>query len=76
MAGKNKEAALIARRFCDHVKENGVILGFAPYEYYPLTGEKADITYGPVASDGWSWSTWCAAGVMMMITSIIPEAEE
>lgn len=75
LAGKKKEAALIARRFCDHVKEKGVILGFAPYDYYPLTGEKANIFNGPVASDGWSWSTWCACSVLMMITSIIPEAE-
>ncbi|NLM52333.1 MAG: hypothetical protein GX197_05880, partial [Firmicutes bacterium] len=75
LAGKKKEAALIARRFCDHVKEKGVILGFAPYDYYPLTGEKAKIYNGPIASDGWSWSTWCACSVLMMITSIIPEAE-
>ncbi|SHH98774.1 hypothetical protein SAMN02745823_01788 [Sporobacter termitidis DSM 10068] len=75
IAGKKKEAALIARRWCDTVKERGVILGFAPYEYYRLTGEKADITQGPVASDGWSWSTWSACCTMTMITSVIPEEE-
>lgn len=74
-AGKKKEAALIARRWCDNVKEKGIILGFAPYEYYKLTGEKADITHGPVASDGWSWSPWAACCTLMMITSIIPEGE-
>lgn len=76
MAGKKKEAALIARRWCDNVKEKGIILGFAPYEYYKLTGEKADITYGPVASDGWCWSPWGAGCTMLMITSVIPDAEE
>jgi putative isomerase len=76
IAGKKKEAALIARRWCDNVKEKGIILGFAPYEYYKLTGEKANITPGPVASDGWSWSTWAACCTLTMITSIIPDAEE
>jgi hypothetical protein len=76
LAGKKKEAALIARRWCDNVKEKGIILGFAPYEYYKLTGEKANISYGPVASDGWSWSSWAACCTLTMITSIIPEGEE
>jgi hypothetical protein len=76
LAGKKKEAALISRRWCDNVQENGIILGFAPYEYYKLTGEKANITVGPVASDGWSWSSWAAACTLTMITSIIPDAEE
>ncbi len=76
LAGKKKEAARIARRWCGNVKEKGVILGFAPYEHYKLTGEKANITYGPVASDGWSWSTWSACCTLMMITSVIPDAEE
>jgi hypothetical protein len=75
-AGKKKEAALISRRWCDNVAEKGVILGFAPYEYYKLTGEKANITHGPVASDGWSWSPWAACCTLMMITAIIPDAEE
>ena len=39
-AGKKKEAAMIAKRFCDRIDQDGVILGFAPYDYYPLTGEK------------------------------------
>jgi putative isomerase len=76
LAGKKKEAALIARRWCDNVNEKGIILGFAPYEYYKLTGEKANISYGPVASDGWSWSPWAACCTLTMITSIIPEGEE
>ncbi|MCR4772523.1 MAG: hypothetical protein K5855_09470 [Oscillospiraceae bacterium] len=76
LAGRKKEAAMIARRFCDTVKERGCILGFAPYDYYPLTGEKADITPGPVASDGWPWSSWSACNTLTMITCIIPEGEE
>jgi hypothetical protein len=76
LAGKKKEAALIARRWCDNVDKNGIILGFAPYEYYKLTGKKANITYGPVASDGWSWSPWASAATMIMITKIIPDADE
>jgi glycogen debranching enzyme len=75
LAGKKKEAAKIARRWCDNVNKNGIILGFAPYEYYKLTGKKADITYGPVASDGWCWSPWAAGPTMAMITHIIPEAD-
>lgn len=75
-AGKKKEAALIARRWCDNVQEKGVILGFAPYEYYKLTGKKANVNHGPVASDGWAYSGWAAACTMMMITTIIPEEND
>ncbi len=73
LAGKKKEAALIARRWCDNVQENGVILGFAPYEYYKLTGKKAPVEHGPVASDGWAYSGWASACTMMMMTTIITE---
>lgn len=73
LAGKKKEAALIARRWCDTVKERGIILGFPPYEYYKLTGEKAAIEHGPVASDGWCWSPWAAGCTMTLLTSIIAE---
>ncbi len=73
MAGKKKEAALIARRWCDNVQENGIILGFAPYEYYKLTGKKAPVEHGPVASDGWAYSGWASACTMMMITTVIAE---
>lgn len=75
IAGKKKEAAMIARRFCDTVKERGIILGFAPYDYYKATGKKADIPTGPIASDSWSWSSWSACSVLTMITSIIPEGD-
>ena len=76
LAGKKKEAALIARRWCDNVQEKGIILGFAPYEYYKLTGKKADISYGPVPTDGWAYSGWASACTMMMITTIIAEEND
>ncbi|MDR0838717.1 MAG: hypothetical protein LBN99_03645 [Oscillospiraceae bacterium] len=70
-AGKDKEADLIARRFCDHVKREGVILGYAPYDYYPATGKKADQQIPPHPADGWPWSSWCANSFMTMATAII-----
>jgi len=80
MAGKKKEAAEIARRFCDHIAKEGVILGFAPFDYYPLTGEKVpdleQFQYRPVASDGWPWSGWSACSVMTMLSYVIPEWEK
>lgn len=77
MAGKKKEAAMIARRFCDQISKKGVILGFAPYDYYPLTGEKVpdliDFEDVPVPSDGWPWSGWSACNTMIMLSYVIPE---
>lgn len=80
MAGKKKEAAMIARRFCDHIAKEGVILGFAPFDYYPLTGEKVsdlnEFQNVPVPSDGWPWSSWSACNVMIMLSYVIPEGEK
>lgn len=77
LAGKKKEAALIARRFASHVQEKGCILGFPPRtDVYPATGKPVYIAPGPVASDGWPWSSWCAASCLNLITCIIPEGEE
>jgi len=77
LAGKKKEAAKIARRFCDRIAEKGVILGFAPYDYYILTGEKVpdlvDFEDVPVPSDGWPWSGWSACNTMIMLSHVIPE---
>ncbi len=79
MAGKKKEAAMIARRFCDHIAEKGIILGFAPFDYYPLTGEKVpdldEFQNVPVPSDGWPWSGWSACNVMIMLSYIIPQGD-
>jgi putative isomerase len=75
-AGKTKEAALIARRFCKHCDEVGCLLGFAPYDYYPLTGEKVpdldEFENMPVPSDGWPWATWSACNIMTMLTYVLP----
>ena len=77
LAGKKKEAALIARRFAAHAQEKGCILGFPPRtDIYPATGEPVYIMPGPVASDGWPWASWAATACLYLITSIIPEGEE
>ncbi|MCQ2406135.1 MAG: hypothetical protein MJ067_02835 [Oscillospiraceae bacterium] len=77
MAGKKKEAAEIARRFAARANERGIILGYPPrYDYYPATGKPVYIAPGPVASDGWPWSGWAAAAIMILITAIIPDGEK
>ena len=77
LAGKKKEAAYIARRFAQTSQERGCILGFPPRtDIYPGTGKPVYITPGPVASDGWPWSSWNACNVLTLITRIIPEGEE
>ncbi|MDR0859241.1 MAG: hypothetical protein LBN97_09455 [Oscillospiraceae bacterium] len=65
-AGKLEEAREVARRYCDNVKEKGMILGFAPYDHFPLTGEPAPDQPMPFATDGWPWTTWCANCFMTM----------
>ena len=79
LAGKTKEAALIARRFCRRCDEKGCLLGFAPYDYYPLTGEKVpdldEFENRPVPSDGWPWATWSACNVMTMLTYVLPRED-
>ncbi|MDR2420816.1 MAG: hypothetical protein LBD49_01755 [Oscillospiraceae bacterium] len=70
-AGKQKEAEEIARRYCDQVKKEGIILGFAPYDHFPLTGEPAPDQPRPFATDGWPWNSWCANCFMTMASSVI-----
>ena len=70
-AGKQKEADMIARRFCDHVNREGVILGYAPYNYYKFNGEKADQQIPPTPADAWPWSPWTANCYLTMVTEII-----
>jgi glycogen debranching enzyme len=70
-AGKQKEADMIARRFCDHMKREGIILGFAPYNYYKHNGAKADQQIPPIATDGWPWSSWSANSFLTMVTGVI-----
>ncbi len=77
LAGKKKEAAMIACRFADVSQEKGCILGFPPRtDVYPATGKPVYITPGPVASDGWPWSGWNACNCLTLITCIIPEGEQ
>ena len=70
-AGKQAEADLIARRFCDHVDREGIILGYAPYNYYKHNGEKARQQIPPHQADGWAWSPWTANCYLTMVTGII-----
>jgi hypothetical protein len=70
-AGKQKEAELIARRFCDHVNREGIILGYAPYNYYKHNGAKARQQIPPHQADGWAWSPWTANCYLTMVTGII-----
>lgn len=77
LAGKKKEAALIARRFARVSQDKGCILGFPPRtDVYPATGKPVYIAPGPVASDGWPWSGWNACNCLTLITCVIPEGEE
>jgi hypothetical protein len=73
IAGKTKEASLIARRFCDKCKEEGMILGFAPYDRYPATGEKIEFNVPPGANDPWPWSGWSAGSFMTMASTVIED---
>ncbi|MDR2531074.1 MAG: hypothetical protein LBC65_06005 [Oscillospiraceae bacterium] len=70
-AGKQKEAELVARRFCDQVKREGIILGYAPYNYYKRDGSKADQQIPPQPADGWPWSSWSANCFLTMVTGVI-----
>ncbi len=71
IAGKTKEASIIARRFCDKLREEGMILGFAPYSRHPLTGEKIRFNQPPAANDPWPWSGWAAGSFMTMATTLV-----
>jgi hypothetical protein len=70
-AGKQKEADMIARRYCDHAQREGIILGYAPYNYYKYNGAKADQQIPPHPADGWPWSCWSANCCLTMATGII-----
>ncbi|MCL1834737.1 MAG: hypothetical protein FWG48_01135 [Oscillospiraceae bacterium] len=70
-AGKQKEADFIARRYCDHTNREGIILGYAPYNYYLHNGEKAAQQVPPIATDGWPWSSWSANSYLTMVTGVI-----
>jgi hypothetical protein len=70
--GKKDEAREICRRICRNLYENGILLGYAPL---PTEVDGSPIiTYpNPTGSDGWSWTTWAASSVIVMLTGILPE---
>ena len=70
-AGKQEEAEYIARRFCDHIKREGIILGYAPYNYLQFDGSEAAQQVPPHNSDGWPWSPWTANCFLTMTTGVI-----
>ena len=70
-AGKDKEAKIIAKRFCDHASREGIILGYAPYDYFPRTGEMAPQQEVPTMMDGWPWSSWTANCILTMLGAVI-----
>jgi hypothetical protein len=73
--GKIEEAREISRRVCKNLYDNGILLGFAPSDTEPTTGEKI-VTYpNPTASDGWPWTAWAASSALVMLTAILPENE-
>ena len=77
LAGKKKEAALIARRFADARAGKGLHPGLPASDgCVPRDGEPVYIQPGPVASDGWPWASWSAGACLYLITNIIPEGEE
>lgn len=73
-AGKQKEADMIARRYCDHSNREGIILGYAPYNIYKFNGEKAAQQVPPHPADGWPWSSWSANCCLTMATGVIGES--
>jgi hypothetical protein len=70
-AGKQKEADMIARRYCDLNKREGIILGYAPLNYYKHNGAKAAQQIPPTFMDGGPWGAWSANCVLTMATAII-----
>jgi hypothetical protein len=50
-----------------------VILGFAPYDHFPLTGEPAPDQPRPFATDGWPWNSWSANCFMTMASAVLAE---
>jgi len=70
-SGKLEAADMIARRFCAHADREGVILGYAPYNYMPATGEAAAQQVPPTPADGWPWSSWTANSIITMLTGVM-----
>ncbi|MDR1217290.1 MAG: hypothetical protein LBJ99_01755 [Oscillospiraceae bacterium] len=73
--GKREQAREISRRVCQNLYDNGIILGFAPSDTEPTTGEPVETWPNPTGSDGWSWTSWAASSAIVMLTAIMPEDE-
>ena len=71
--GKVEEAREISRRVCQNLFDNGILLGFAPFDYEPTTGEPVETYPNPTGSDGWAWTTWAASSALVMLTGIMPD---
>jgi hypothetical protein len=65
--GHKEEARIISEHVCRNILANGPILGFAPYPYEITAGEAIDPYPNPTASDGWPWTSWAAAPVLVML---------
>jgi hypothetical protein len=76
LAGKTKEASMIARRYCDNIVDKGMVLGFSPVDTYPdnhesQAGQPIDFDLPPIASDPWPWSTWTANCFLTLAESVV-----
>lgn len=71
LAGEKEAARKIAAAWCDNTQENGIRLGFKPYNVYPLTGEPADTLMEPEVGDGWIWCGWAACNTMTMLQVVL-----
>jgi hypothetical protein len=69
--GKVEEAREISRRVCKNLYDNGILLGFAPSDIEPATGEPVVTWDNPTGSDGWPWTTWAASSALVMLTAIL-----
>ena len=73
LAGEKEAARKIAGAWCDNAQENGIRLGFKPYNVYPLTGKPADTLMEPEVGDGWIWCGWSACNTMTMLQIVLSD---
>lgn len=70
-AGKKEEAKKIAKAFCDKVNQEGMLLGYAPSDVEPATGEPVRNPQFPTPLDPWPWASWTAANFLIMASAIL-----
>ena len=73
LAGRKKEARVIAEAWCENVAKKGVRLGFKPFEIMPLTGKPAVAIIEPQPSDSWAWSSWSACCTLTILQIILSD---